>query len=197
VDPAPLHLRSIVAVGALVFALGADVAVTPLQETELPALARALCKDFGGQLKRALTEAIQAEGPIAAIATCSQDAPVIAARIGKESGWTVGRTSLKHRNPANQPDAWERQGLAALDARQAAGEPGEDLEVSAIVESDGQREFRYLKAILTGPLCLNCHGSALAEPVQKALDELYPTDQATGYDPGQVRGAFSLRRTLP
>ena len=40
--------------------------------------------------------------------------------------------------------------------------------------------------------CLACHGETLAEPVAQAIDRLYPEDQARGYQPGDLRGAFTI-----
>jgi len=39
--------------------------------------------------------------------------------------------------------------------------------------------------------CLLCHGAP--EPALKAeIDRLYPQDQATGFRPGELRGAFTV-----
>jgi hypothetical protein len=53
-----------------------------------------------------------------------------------------------------------------------------------------------MKAIPTGGLCLQCHGKALAPPVAEKLAELYPGDKATGYEQGDLRGAFVITRQL-
>ena len=41
---------------------------------------------------------------------------------------------------------------------------------------------------------MNCHGEPAAFPEQLTarLNELYPDDQATGYQTGQLRGAFRV-----
>jgi hypothetical protein len=53
--------------------------------------------------------------------------------------------------------------------------------------------------LATAPLCLVCHGDAAAQPpeLRARLHELYPADAATGYRAGELRGAFTLRRTVP
>jgi hypothetical protein len=48
----------------------------------------------------------------------------------------------------------------------------------------------YAEPIYMQPLCVTCHGANLAPDLQKKLDELYPTDQATGYAAGDLRGIF-------
>ncbi|MCB1692443.1 MAG: DUF3365 domain-containing protein [Pseudomonadales bacterium] len=149
--------------------------------------------DFAGELKPALMAAMQEGGPVHAIDVCSERAPEIAERLSAESGWSVSRVSLKPRNrETGQPDAWARAMLATFDARQKAGEPAENLVVSEV--ADG--EFRFLKAQPVEPLCLACHGKALAPAVREKLAERYPDDHATAYSLGQVRGGFYLRKTL-
>ena len=41
-----------------------------------------------------------------------------------------------------------------------------------------------------GQLCVTCHGESLAPDVQERLAERYPTDRATGYRVGDLRGVF-------
>jgi len=53
-----------------------------------------------------------------------------------------------------------------------------------------------MQAIPVGEPCLACHGKNLKPEVAAKIDQLYPKDQARGYDLGQLRGAFTLRRTL-
>ena len=50
-----------------------------------------------------------------------------------------------------------------------------------------------MKAIPVGGPCVACHGATLAEPVATKLDSLYPQDKARGYNPGELRGAFTLK----
>jgi hypothetical protein len=51
----------------------------------------------------------------------------------------------------------------------------------------------YMQAIVTQPLCVACHGTALAPDVASALARLYPSDRATGFAVGDLRGAFVVR----
>ena len=53
-----------------------------------------------------------------------------------------------------------------------------------------------MKAIPTGGLCLQCHGTAIAPKLAEKLSELYPEDKATGYSEGEIRGAFVVTRQL-
>ena len=83
---------------------------------------REAIKSFAGALQEQLMSAMAAGGPTAAIEVCKIVAPDIAAEASEERGWRIGRTSLKLRNPANAPDAWELAVLRDFEARSAAGE---------------------------------------------------------------------------
>lgn len=158
--------------------------------------ARANAMLLGKTLKGELQAAMQADGPIAAINVCNVKAMPIADEISAKTGWIVARTSLKVRNSANQPDAWEKQQLESFDQQLAAGNAPAKLEVFQEFEENGKIVQRFMKAIPTEEGCLACHGEKLAQPVLSKLDELYPNDQARGYQAGQLRGAFTLQRTI-
>ena len=153
---------------------------------------RAVVKQFAEELKGELVAAMQSGGPIAAVGVCNSRAPQIAAQASERTGWRVGRTSLKIRNPANAPDAWERSVLEDFEKRKAAGEDPQTLEYYSVVEQDGGQQFRYMKAIPTGELCLACHGSSLQPKLAEKLDALYPQDKARGFKAGDIRGAFTI-----
>jgi hypothetical protein len=159
--------------------------------------AKEIVKEFAGTLQGELKAGIQAGGPVKAIEICQERAPAIAEELSRQSGWSVGRTSLKLRNPdLNAPDDWERAVLQQFDQRQAAGEDVGPMAHAEVVETGDGRVFRFMKAIPTGDVCLACHGDQITSEVTEALDAAYPNDQARGYSPGQVRGAFTLSKPL-
>jgi hypothetical protein len=162
---------------------------------EARAAAGKLMAELGGELKKEISSG----GPANAISVCKGLAPKIAARLSNEHGWKVSRVSLKARNPVLGPaDAWEQQALLEFDRRAAAGDKPETLERAEIVAEPQGRYFRYAKALPVQPLCLNCHGAAgdIAPGVKEKLSAEYPNDRATGYSPGQIRGAISIKRPL-
>jgi hypothetical protein len=158
--------------------------------------ARGLVKEFFGALKGELKTAMEAGGPVNAIGTCNLKAPEIANQLSQQSGWELARTSLKLRNQDNAPDIWEKNVLLSFEARKKAGEDVTGMELAGIVESDGKLTFRYMKAIPTAELCLKCHGGDIDAKVAERLDALYPDDQARGYNQGDIRGAFTFRKSL-
>lgn len=157
--------------------------------------ARARVKQAAGALKGALMTAMKSGGPVAAVTACHEQAPGLHTAAGGD-GWTVARTSLKHRNPSNVADPRARDVLTRWDAAVAAGTDPATLEHHEIIEQDGQRTFRYMKAIPTAPLCLTCHGASIPAPVAERIRALYPADSATGFRAGQIRGAFIVEKPL-
>jgi len=153
---------------------------------------KAFMEDLKGELQKGMKEG----GPVNAIGICNTVAPHLAEAHSQMSGWQVARTSLKVRNPDNAPDAWETAVLNEFEARKAAGEDPMKLVKAEVVEEDGRQVFRMMKAIPTAEVCTKCHGSEIAEPVAAKLDELYPDDQARGFQVGDLRGAFTLRKPL-
>lgn len=157
------------------------------------AKARAAVKTMGGALQTKLKEALAADGPIAAVQVCKTVAPEIAKEQSKAAGMTIRRTALKVRNPDNAPDGLERKVLEDFAARLAAGADANTLEHVEEVTGDGKTIVRYFKAIPTAAApCLVCHGSAVSGELKETIDKLYPSDQATGFKEGDLRGAFSV-----
>ncbi|MCY0967240.1 Tll0287-like domain-containing protein [Parathalassolituus penaei] len=176
--------------------LSLALTLAPIVKAEAPVEqlaeeARVQVQQFGGALKAAVKQGMEQGGPVAAINTCHLQAPAIAEQHS-QSEWQVGRTSAKLRNPDNQPDKWEQSVLESFAKRMASGESLATMEAFSVENG----EFRYMKAIATEGLCLGCHGDKLAEPVANRLAELYPADKAVGYQEGQLRGAFTLVKTL-
>jgi mono/diheme cytochrome c family protein len=143
-----------------------------------------------------LTTALAAEGPASAIGVCREVAQVVAQDVSAREGLEVGRTSLRLRNPANAPDDWERAQLEAFVAAAASGADPTTLEHAEVVTENGAQVFRWMKAIPMGELCVQCHGPDVAPEVAAAIRAAYPEDQATGFRPGEIRGAFTVRKPL-
>lgn len=148
---------------------------------------RELIKTFASELKGELTHALAEGGPTGAIHVCRDVAPAIAARLSRKAGASIGRTSLRFRNPANLPEPWQRPQLERFDDLDADAGAGK-LEAYEEAPAPGIAA-RYMKAIPTEPACLACHGEPAGE-VREALAEAYPHDRATGYEAGDIRGAF-------
>jgi hypothetical protein len=134
--------------------------------------------------KRALQEALLqglSQGPVEAIAACQVKAPEIARALSRD-GVRLGRASDRLRNPANAAPDWARPILDAYVANPWDRAP------RALSLPNGQSG--YVEPILVQPLCLTCHGEALAAGVASRIRELYPQDRAVGYRVDDLRGVF-------
>jgi hypothetical protein len=171
-------------------------AFSPAEESDSRAEAEAAIAAFGGALKSELTAAMQDGGPLNAIEVCNTRAPAIAESISSDRGLQVSRVSLRNRNPENSPNAWQSEVLESFEKRMATGEAVAALAWQDTVSLGDSREFRFMKAIPTAPLCLGCHGEAIAPPVAEKIAELYPDDKATGFVEGDIRGAFVVTKIL-
>lgn len=179
---------------ALVIALS-SVTVTaaePEPDTAWVEQSRALATQLGGQLKTELTQAIAQGGPVAAIDVCYTRAREIALELSQSSGARVGRTALRVRNPGNAPDGLERSVLEQFSADLGSGPVDRPLEAVFEIRRGDVVERRYMRAIPTDALCLTCHGPSLAPELSAVIARNYPGDQATGFEQGQLRGAFSV-----
>lgn len=171
---------------------GIVVASEPAPETAWVEQSRQLTMQLGGQLKGELTKAIAEGGPIAAINVCYLRAPEIAAQLSQASGARVGRTALRVRNPSNAPDELERSVLEQFATDLGSGSVDRPLEAVFEIRRGDAVERRYMRAIPTDALCLTCHGKSIAPELAAAIARDYPKDQATGFEQGQLRGAFSV-----
>ncbi len=149
------------------------------------------------QLMGALGEALGAGGPVKALEVCQVRAPQIASSLGAEQQLEIGRTALRVRNPANAADEWERGVLANFVQRLTAGADANSLEAHSVEAQDGGWRVRWMRGIVLQPLCATCHGDELAPDLREELARRYPEDQATGFKPGELRGAFTASVTIP
>lgn len=155
--------------------------------------ARAAADDLGRRLASGLNEGLGNGGPATAIEVCSEIAPAAAHELSRD-GVEVRRTSERYRNPRNAPDEWELAGLRLFQQRLAAGQTLGEIHD----RDEAGGELRYLRPILVGGHCLQCHGASevLDAEVRARLGEHYPDDRATGFAAGDLRGAFSVRVDL-
>ncbi|MDD5393664.1 MAG: DUF3365 domain-containing protein [Thiothrix sp.] len=149
--------------------------------------AKAAVQALGSTLKGELEAAMTAGGPVEAMGICNTKAPEIAKAVSAEKGMEVSRVSLKSRNAkTGVANDWQTKVLNDFETRKTAGEDPATLVYSEVVGN----EFRFMKAIPTGAVCLKCHGTDISPAVTAKLTELYPQDKATGYKEGDLRGAF-------
>lgn len=158
---------------------------------EWVAEARQKSAQLGSRLLDALREALAARGPAGGVEVCNTEAPEIADRLSNDR-FDVGRTALRVRNSNNAPDQWEKSVLERFERSMNQGADPAGLEEWHVESSADGRVGRYMKAIPTGPQCVLCHGENIAPDLRETIQRLYPGDRATGFAPGDLRGAFSV-----
>lgn len=158
--------------------------LTTYRETGLQ-LAMTLQQTLGSHLKAA----IESGGPEHALEFCNIRAIPLTDSVSTALNASIKRISDQPRNPNNRANNDEVAIIEAMKNSLAEGEsPQPDLVVI------GDKVIGYYP-IITNELCMNCHGntkSDISESTLKKLQELYPTDQATGYGIGELRGVFKV-----
>jgi hypothetical protein len=117
---------------------------------------------------------------------CAVRAPEVAAELSVD-GVEIGRATHRPRNPSNAASGWlaaEVEAYAAMDG------PGE----GRLVELPDDR-YGWVEPLYVAPPCLTCHGTDLPAPVETAIRDAYPDDNATGFAAGDFRGVVWV--TLP
>jgi hypothetical protein len=158
--------------------------------------ARAAAAGLGGELSRRLFASLDSAGPAASMRMCSEVAQGMTAAHAKEGVW-IRRVSDRNRNPANAPDSIEAGVIAHWRSLEAAGRsPAESLRIGR--DPSGAARIELLRPVLLGERCVVCHGAPEQIPnaVRTLLAERYPRDRATGFVPGELRGAVSVRVAL-
>jgi hypothetical protein len=181
----------------IVLALSASTAMAD-DLTKFQEDSRAIVKDMVAQLGGALQKELKANGPASTIKVCKDLAPAITSDLSRKTGQRVTRVSLKARNPLlATPDAWEQKVLSDFAIRIEKEDPA-TIEYAEIVTEPQGKFMRYMKAIPTQDVCLKCHGTPDMIPpqVKEQLSGEYPHDMAVGYGLKQLRGAFSIKKTI-
>ena len=128
--------------------------------------------EYAKKLKQQLMTGLQ-EGADKAVKSCKDF-------VEQQQAHPTKRTSLKYRNPANKPNALFAEILTKMEKTRPKS-----------MHLVKRGEARYLvKPIYVKPLCVTCHGSTIAKPIQAKLKQHYPKDRATQYQVGDFRGVF-------
>ena len=142
-------------------------------------------------LSTRLKSAMSQSGVNGAIRYCNLAATPLMDTLSAKYDCRIRRTTLQPRNLANLANDHESAILASWAAELAKG-----VEPQAVVQNLSPDTVLYYAPIRMQALCLNCHGKigeGMTEETQQLIRELYPTDQATGYAFGDLRGMWSIR----
>lgn len=188
---------ALIATAVLAVTLGQSVPALA-DEAKLLEEARGIATKMPPKLLEVLEAEVKKSGHAEAMTVCREKAPQMAKSLSEQTGWAIRRVSLKNRNPKAAPDAWEKAVLEDFDRRTTAGEKPTGMEKGEVVADGDKKFYRYMKALPTQDLCLNCHGMSdrIDPAVQSKLKELYPEDKAVGYGPAEIRGAITIKKPL-
>lgn len=164
-------------------------------DNELLKKSKSASKSLLGTLKTQLTQAMKKGDTKKAVVVCSSIAQNIAKDVSKKNNLSIKRVSLKNRNINGKPDAYEEKNLKIFNELNKNGKITPTYEVFETVVEKDKKSFRYMKPIITGKTCLQCHGNPeqIKPEVKKILKEKYPHDTALGYKEGDIRGAVSVK----
>jgi len=144
-----------------------------------------LLKTLGSNMKKNM----KAGGPMKALDFCSQEAYNLTEKVNKQlqKGVTIKRISMKYRNPSNKPEADETAVLEALAKLKSANV----ILPKKIVQKVSADTYKYYKPlVINKKVCLKCHGDIQNKKLQDEIAKKYPTDKATHYKMGDLRGAI-------
>ncbi len=142
-------------------------------------------------LSQRLQKAIQKGGVSNAIQYCNTAAYSITDSLSQVQKALIRRTSLKVRNPKNNPTALEKEVLKSFAVKAAAGEV-----LTPMVKILNNHNIAFYAPIITNDFCLKCHGKVgevLTKSDYQAIQKYYPNDKAIGYLAGDLRGIWSIQ----
>ena len=151
------------------------------------------------RMKTQLQSAMKDGGPAAAMEVCQAVAQSMTTEYSAEigEGFSIYRTALKLRNPANKPNPDERAWMETT-AQYSTGESPIAPYDKVITNDDYDRELLYWTPIYVAPVCLTCHGGTeqIPDDVEVLLGVRYPDDAAIDFVVGDFRGIVGVKVNL-
>lgn len=109
----------------------------------------------------------------------------IAEHFSQTTIFKMKQTSIKYRNPANKPDAWEVQQLERFERDPSLKDTSEIAKLE-----DGTEVFRLMVPLKIEEACLKCHGDPITSPTGDGKD--LAGRQMENYKLGDIRGGISV-----
>jgi hypothetical protein len=168
--------------------------VAPKPETDRGRQTIQIFKGYQKQVVGSLKAALVGGGTTAAIPVCKEVSDKLADSFAELPNVKVRRVAVRNRNPAHTPDSFEAGIFREWEEGLASGSQ------PVAISRETDEGLRVMQPIMLGSrLCLRCHGDLrqMAPETVEMLKRLYPDDNATGFELGQLRGAFSAIWTEP
>lgn len=157
-----------------------------LSQKELMKTGAEITKSVGMTLIKTVKQKMSEGGVEAALQFCNANALSITDSLSQEHGVRVKRTALKTRNPDNNPTELEKEALSKM-ALQQPPQP------SVQMTDDGSAV--YFQPIVLKGFCQVCHGvpgESLTLQTDSLIKSHYPSDRATGFSEGDLRGMWAV-----
>jgi len=151
---------------------------------------RAISKAAFNTLSSNLKQAMEEGGVEFALKFCNLEAMPLTDSLSSNYGIELRRASHQPRNPVNRADSLEMKTI--VEYLSQIKEKGELKPVTYVRD---KTIYYHAPIRITNQLCLNCHGKRgtdIAESDFETIQELYPEDEATGFEMGQLRGIWSI-----
>lgn len=152
---------------------------------------KAITQDAFQALSSKLGQAVQEGGIGYALQFCNVKALPITDSLSANHGVKLRRASHRPRNQANRADSLEMETI-----RQYLSQLQDQKELKPNVYRDNEHIVYHAPIMINNGLCLNCHGREGAQIQEKNLElirQLYPDDEATGFEMGELRGIWSVK----
>ncbi|MFW5634182.1 MAG: c-type heme family protein [Erythrobacter sp.] len=165
-----------------------EPAPAPLDEAAVAARSAPIAQGFAADLRTQLKSALETGGAKNAVSVCQQVAPALAESASEESGARVTRIAALHRNPQGGVPPEMQAQYDSL-----AAEPVVDGAPARRIWQAEDGRVHFLSAIpMAEQPCSACHGPAIDPELKAHIESLYPDDAATGFEPGDLRGALLI-----
>lgn len=139
-----------------------------------------------------VSAAIQQGGAAYAVEFCNLKAMPLTDSVGSRHGVVIGRVTDKARNSANMLSG-ERETALFGQVRDSLRDG--KIRPHYLLDDVNGRAVYYKPIILGMPTCLQCHGipgQDIAPETLQKIKEKYPSDAATGYTLGELRGMWKI-----
>ena len=136
-----------------------------------------------------LTAAIARGGMAYAVDFCSVNAMPLTDSLSSIFNTRIRRLSNKNRNPANKLTGETDLAVFAY----FRDHMKEGVKDTVLREGAGYAYYKPIRIAM--PACLSCHGNPkldIDSQMAKIIREKYPTDLATGYQSGELRGMWKI-----
>lgn len=150
-------------------------------------ITQASFQTLSSNLQKAMSEG----GVSNALEFCNVKAMPLTDSLASHYGIELRRASHQPRNPVNEADSLEMSAI-----KEYIREIEQGRELKPVTYAHDNTITYHAPIRIQGQLCLSCHGNPGTDINQsdfETIQELYPEDEATGFEMGELRGIWSVQ----